>query len=146
MARHGGVLAIAAKARQTDRDQAGVELLEGGRGVEAEFLEHAGAERVDEDIGGGDQGEQDGEGGGRFEVEGDGAFVRCEEVGGGGGGGTVDAQDGGAVGGEEEAAEWTCRGRESQRWVSGCFGCQLESAGALIYLELDQRARGLAVL
>ena len=108
MARHGGVFAIAAEACQTDSDQAGVELLEGGDGVEAEFLEHAGPEGVDEDVGGGDQGKQDGEGGGGFEVEGDGAFVGCEKVGGGGRGGAVDAEDGGTVGGEEEAAEWSC--------------------------------------
>jgi hypothetical protein len=56
MASHVFVLAIATEARQADGDEARVEFLEDGHGVEAEFLEDSRTERVDEDVGLRDEG------------------------------------------------------------------------------------------
>ena len=106
------VFAVAPEAGQSDHDQLRIRLEEHGGGVEAEFLEDARAEGVDEDVGVGEEGEEEGDGAGGFEVEGEGGFVRSEEVVRRGAGGAVDAQDGGAEVGEQEAAEGRCEDGE----------------------------------
>lgn len=92
VARHGRVLAVAAEAGQAHDDEPGVRAQEDTGRVEAQFLEDAGPEGVDEDVGVRDQGEEDGARRRVLEVECDGGFVGREQVG-RRWTGAVDAQD-----------------------------------------------------
>lgn len=118
---HRAVLAVAPEAGHARVDEARVQAAR-AVGPQAELLEHAGPEGVDQDVEVGQQRVQQRDALRGLEVDGDGGLAAREQVvggggavGGGGGGavvgggvGAVDADDSGAVVGEEEAGEGAC--------------------------------------
>lgn len=70
MTRHGRILAISSVSRQPHDYETRVPLQQDRLGIQADLFEDARSERVDQDIGFVDKGEEDREGRGILEVEG----------------------------------------------------------------------------